>query len=171
MKSLFGILLIFGVVVTVTSCIKDELTKVTKKGANTFSCKVNGKIFKPVYVGGLFNDVSVLSVRNTVQDGFSISARNQKSSEDIAIENPYVKKTGIYKLRADYPNRGIYSYNILVGNDPGMYTTDSINTGELTITRCDVINHIYSGTFYFTAKNPATGNIVSVTNGRFDLKE
>lgn len=172
MKSMTNKLLFFGVLLTIVSCSKDDLTKETQKGANTFSCKVNGKIFKPVYVGGLFNNNPVLSVRNDTQEGFGISAANQETSEDIAIENPYIKKTGVYKLQADHPNRGIYDYTIIVTvNDPGVYTTDSTNTGELTITRCDTTNHIYSGTFYFTAKDPTTSKTVSVTDGRFDLKE
>jgi len=168
MKSVFNKLLIFGVLITTFSCSKDGLTKATQKGANTFSCKVNGKIFKPVYVGGLFNSSPVLSVRNNAQFGFSISADNQETSESVSLENPYIQKTGVYKLQANHPNRGVYTGSII---DPGGYTTDSSYVGELTITRCDNANDIYSGTFYFTAKDPNTGRTINVTEGRFDVKE
>ena len=172
MKSPLNKLLFFVVLLTTLSCNKDGLTKATHKGANTFSCKVNGKIFKPISVGGLFNDNPVLSIRNNAEYDFGIDADNQETSESIDLENPFIKKTGVYKFQADHPNRGIYTYNIIVNiNDPGVYTTDSTDTGELTITHCDTINHIYSGTFYFTAKDPNTGKAISVTDGRFDLKE
>ena len=171
MKSIFGKLLILGAIVTIVSCNKDDLTKATQKGANTFSCKVNGNIFKPFHEAGLFNDPTVLSVRNDVQGGFGVSAENQESSESVFLESPYLTKTGVYKLYAEHPNRGIYNYRIITGNDPGVYTTDSTYTGELTITRCDTVNGIYSGTFYFTAYDPATDKTVSVTDGRFDIKE
>lgn len=65
-------------------------------------------------------------------------------------------------------NRGVYTGSII---DPGWYTTDSSYVGKLTITRCDNINHIYSGTFFFTAIDPNTGKTVNVTDGRFDVKE
>ncbi len=168
MKNYLDRFLIFGVLLIILGCNKDGLTKATQKGANTFSCKVNGKVFKPIYVGGLFNSSPVLSSRNNAQYDFSVSADNQETSESIALENPYIQKTGIYKLYADYPNRGVYSGSII---DPGWYVTDSIYVGELTITRCDNLNHIYSGTFFFTAKDPNTGRTINVTDGRFDVKE
>lgn len=168
MKNVFERLLIFGVLITTLGCNKDGLTKATRKGANTFSCKVNGRVFKPVYVGGLFNSGPVLSVRNNEQYDFSIHADNQETSESISLENPYIQKTGTYKLYANHPNRGVYSGSTY---DPGWYTTDSAHIGELILTRCDNINHIYSGFFSFKAKDRNTGRTINVTDGRFDVKE
>ncbi|HRO45186.1 DUF6252 family protein [Agriterribacter sp.] len=168
MKNVSNGLLIFGALFITLGCNKDGLTKATQKGANTFSCKVNGKVFKPFFVGGLFNSSPVLSARNNSQYNFSISAKNQETSQSVALENPYIQKTGIYKLYANHPNRGIYSGSTI---EPGWYTTDSVHVGELTITRCDNLNHIYSGTFFFTAKDPNTGKTINVTDGRFDVKE
>lgn len=153
---------------SVISCKKDGLTKATQVGANTFSCKVNGNVFKPVYTGGLFNNIKVLSVRNNAQYDFSITADNQETSESITLENPYIKTTGVYKLHALYPNRGVYSRSI---PESGWFVTDSSYSGELTITRCDTINRIYSGTFFFTARDPNSGKTISITDGRFDVKE
>jgi len=169
LKNVFERLLIFGVLLpTFVGCNKDGLTKATQKGANTFSCKVNGVVFKPVYVGGLFGGAPALSARNNEQYGFSIHADNRETSESIGLENPYIQKTGTYKLYANHPNRGIYSGSIY---DPGWYTTDSSHIGELVLTRCDNINHIYSGFFSFRAKDPNTGRTINVTDGRFDVKE
>lgn len=152
------------------SCKKDGLTKETHKGANTLSCKVDGVIFKPFDDGGinLFVDsYPVLSVSNDRNSNhFGISANNQKTGQRISIEHTYLSQTGVYKLQ-EYPFRGIYSGGYA---DPGWFPTDSIYNGQLILTRCDIVNKIYSGTFFFTAKE-RNGRIVQITEGRFDLRE
>jgi hypothetical protein len=45
MKKILHILLL--PIVLAASCKKDGLTKETQTGANTFSCKVNGKVYTP----------------------------------------------------------------------------------------------------------------------------
>ncbi|MCC6684853.1 MAG: hypothetical protein IT247_07275, partial [Bacteroidia bacterium] len=50
------------------------------------------------------------------------------------------------------------------------YLTDSIYTGQLNITRFDTINSILSGTFWFDARDKTTGEVVHITEGRFDNK-
>jgi len=151
---------------TAMSCKKDNATT----ASNTFSCKVDGQIFKPYSSGGIdfFGDhYPVLSVSNSRNDNhFGVSAYNQQTIQSIAIEYTYITQPGIYKLR-QYPFRGIYSGGYA---DPGWFPTDSIYTGQLILTRCDTINKIYSGTFFFTAKE-RNGRIVQITDGRFDLKE
>lgn len=153
-----------------SSCNKDHLTKETHKGANTLSCKVDNKIFKPYSSEGidLFVDhYPVLTVGNCRSSNrFDIYARNQATDQNIFIEYSYISMTGVYKLR-EYAYRGIYDGGYA---DPGWYQTDSVYTGQLILTRCDTVNKIYSGTFSFTAKD-YSGRIVQVTDGRFDLKE
>ncbi len=148
------------------SCTKDKLPKATEKGANTFGCKVDGKFFKPYFRGGLFNNVNVLRIGNNT-NGFGIHAANQETHESVSIEFTFITKPGVYQLR-QYPYRGIFSAGPI---SPGWYTTDSLNTGELIITRCDLANNIYSGKFSFIGKDPNTGKTVKVTDGRFDLKD
>lgn len=161
-------LLLIIMLVFMMACSKDNLPKATQKGKNTFGCRVDGVLFKPYFTGGLFNTVRVLSVSNSRNFNlFSIDAQNQETSQDVGIEFPYMRKTGTYQLR-QYGYRGIYSAGY---RDPGWYTTDSVYKGELTLTRCDTINKIYSGGFYFTAIDPNTGRVVKITDGRFDLKE
>ncbi|HEX8356504.1 MAG TPA: hypothetical protein VF610_03795 [Segetibacter sp.] len=48
------LLIIFLSFLLILSCKKDGLTKATEKGANTFSCKINGKVFTPCRDNGLF---------------------------------------------------------------------------------------------------------------------
>ena len=160
---LVTILIIFSLI----ACKKDKLPKATQEGANTFGCRIDGVVFKPFYRGGLFNDVKVLTAGNSQNlNIFGISARNQETDQSVYIEFTYITGPGTYQLR-QYPYRGIYNAGVRNPN-PGGYSTDSVNTGELVITRCDNINKIYSGTFSFTCKGNA-GKIVRITDGRFDV--
>jgi hypothetical protein len=46
--------------------------------------------------------------------------------------------------------------------------TNSQNQGTLTITKLDFENNIVSGTFEMTVEDPFTGELVQITEGRFD---
>ena len=48
--------------------------------------------------------------------------------------------------------------------------TNSIQTGNLTITKLDQTNQIVSGTFWFDVEHPISGEIVEVREGRFDMQ-
>ncbi len=45
MKSLKLLLLFVAFLIFFSSCLKEKLTKATQNGANTFSCKINGRVF------------------------------------------------------------------------------------------------------------------------------
>lgn len=150
------------------SCRKDRLTKATDTGANTFSCKVNGTVFlpkssslfssDPVFVSNLpINGFIVQGSQNNGSDGFSYS---------IAIAMPYLTRSGTYEL-TDYPY-GEYRVKVSGG---ARYRTNPSHTGTVTITRCDLTNRIYSGTFALTAVDDSTGKTIAITKGRFDVKE
>ncbi len=65
-------------------------------------------------------------------------------------------------------NNGVYEIDFANGS---FYQTDATHIGAVTITRCDTVNQSYSGTFYFTAIDKKTGNVVNVTDGVFDEKQ
>lgn len=46
--------------------------------------------------------------------------------------------------------------------------TDQINSGTFTITKLDFENNIVSGLFEMTVQNPFTGELIQITQGRFD---
>ncbi|MEN9568787.1 MAG: hypothetical protein RL172_18, partial [Bacteroidota bacterium] len=48
--------------------------------------------------------------------------------------------------------------------------TDSLRTGQITISKLDKSNKIIEGSFYFQAYNPVQNKTVNVTNGEFRLK-
>ena len=43
-------------------------------------------------------------------------------------------------------------------------------SGQLYISKFDSINRILSGTFFFTGTKVSTGEKVTVTDGRFDIR-
>jgi len=168
-------LLLFLCLITI-SCKKDKLTKATQNGANTFSCLIDGKIYKPAKSeGSLFNNDPVLYGGLSIADGYSIArvSAAYKASyprKYIIIEIENFSGVGEYFL-SDLNNRISYIERDLT-DPPSIITFSSLYTanGKITITKDDRINTILSGTFEFTATSPANpGRTINVTSGRFDL--
>ncbi len=152
-------------------CTKDKLTKETQIGANTFSCKIDGVVFKPSESAGLFGSPPI-TVYNLPNNGFTLLGkyygdRSDPTSKYISLNLEYLKSAGISNLKF-YPNQGLY---IISYSGGPAYQTDATHTGTVTITRCDTVNKIYSGTFSFTAIDKNTDKEVKVTDGRFDVKQ
>lgn len=171
MKSKKLILLIFAVYLLCSSfsCSKDKLTKATQEGANTFSCKVDGKVFLPSKEGTSWSGAKPLLVSNSSFNGFTlmgvIFSTSLEPTQYVLIRLPYLTKPNNYTL-----NTSAYGeYKINYGGGP-TYLTNSTYTGKVNVTRCDTVNQIYSGTFSFTAIDDNTKKTVSVTDGRFDVK-
>lgn len=150
------------------SCRKDKLTKATQTGANTFSCEVDGKVFLPKGSGWFGGDPVFVS--NLPTNGFVVKGDQNNGSNafsvNISIVMPYLTQTGTYEF-ATYPYG---MYDVQAGGAP-RYITNSTHTGTVTITRCDLTNKIYSGTFSFTAVDDSTGKVINITKGRFDVKK
>ena len=152
-------------------CNKDKLTKATQTGANTFSCKIDGVVFKSSESAGLFGSPPV-TVYNYPGDFFTLLGkyygdRSDPISTYISLSLTHLENTGTYKLNV-YPNQSVYVIDYSGGP---VYQTDSTHTGIVNITRCDNLNSIYSGTFSFSAIDKNTGKVIKVTDGRFDAKQ
>jgi len=152
----------------------DELPPATQNGANTFGCLIDGKVFRPK--GDPFAGPVIKAQYQFVngRQGFGISARRSESekSQVVGIGGDSVHiAVGIFDLGSVGPERltAGYTYrdlNSLSGID---YGTTEMHSGQLTITKFDTINQIVSGTFWFDAIDSATGKIVQIREGRFDL--
>lgn len=163
----------FFILFNTTSCKKDSTS-----GANTLSCKVNGKVFKPSggengrgpVQGGLYQDVDG-------NVGLYIIAQSGNYSPLIYL---YIKKlaaSGIYELNYNTtPRPAAYrceNYgNYSVKNNNGYYSNFVTNTTYTGWINVKVIlgGGIIAGTFEFTGYNQQTGETVKITNGRFDVK-
>lgn len=171
MRSKKLILLLFSIQVLCSnfSCSKDKLTKATQTGANTFSCKVDGKVFRSPETGGFFGGEPVF-VNNLTMSGFTLLGKSPPDDNGIrtiiTIQLQYLQATGNYSL-SNYPY-GQYRINYSGGF---LYNTNAAHTGTVNITRCDNSSGIYSGTFSFTAIDENTGKVVKITDGRFDVKQ
>jgi hypothetical protein len=196
MKNAYSYLILLTVftILTAGSCKKEkpctdpicQLPPITQEGKNIFGCLVDGKpwtantsdafltapSFDPIYV--------MFPIRNGIKFfNLNLNRRNRKEGIDsdisISIENAI--GVGIYLLNNNdaigYPVRSAYkSIGLFSISDSFAYPyeTDSLHTGQVTITKYDTVNKIYSGTFYFTAQNINNDSIVHITDGRFDIK-
>lgn len=159
------------------SCKKDvtELPAATQTGANTFGAKVNGNLWAPQGFGSLpANDI--LEARMSGHD-IVINARNFASSPNetefqLTIFN--VTAPGVYPLNTNvtHPN-GTSSYGYYVKRNitpQDEWVTSATQTGSVTISKIDDVNRVVSGTFQFNAGSLYNTGVLTVTEGRFDVK-
>jgi hypothetical protein len=166
-KYLFFLLVLLAL--TSVKCSKqsqeDQLPPITTNGANTFGCKVDGKVWLP-YGGWNVNKLTTFEyINNYTKSGIIIYARNRKNNElsDLNISLKNATDTGIYKI-----------YNQL---DEGLLFSDGKNNfepidtfGVVHILRLDTNLNIASGTFSFIGYTDKTHTKqVNISEGRFDL--
>ena len=177
MKKLLPLLVIVATCVSIqfSGCKKeheDSLPAATQVGANTFGCKINGKVYVPKGSSGTGapNPKIQYDIGLNAIPYFNIDARkyeNASSVGDLFIAFGNVNREGLYSYPTDF--------NLLFGwekfENCGITVFDStINkTGSGTITRLDISNRIVSGTFNFKYKTSQCDTIY-ITDGRFDMK-
>ncbi|PWJ57870.1 hypothetical protein CLV98_10550 [Dyadobacter jejuensis] len=162
---------------TTISCDKGpHLTPITQEGKNTFSCKVNGKVWVPTGKIDFFATLKPINggfFQNAITDSIGIYIRAYSdsrkevhlflSSRDIGIKDLNLK-TAPSGPSLEPDNYGLYRKSAFEE-----YITSSINTGHVNLTVADIKSGIIAGTFEFTAADPK-GNLVKITEGRFDIK-
>jgi hypothetical protein len=140
---------------------EEQLTAATNTGSDTFSCRVNGKVWRS-YVGLIFglDDFGVFynNPRNPTQ--LILEAERAYDYESVIfIQCDSVHKVGKYKISEAY-------YKDEKAN---MYYDELVGENYLTLTHLDTATNIISGTFAFTVKD-SNGNLRHITEGRFDGK-
>jgi hypothetical protein len=158
----------------------DPLPPETQTGANTFGCLIDGQPWIPnggggfsgipPISGGFYLDNKTVFLLTSMKDGRRL---------DIYVKN--VNAPGTYNLNFDtftipsptggFPeNYGLYR----VRNQVGVYTnymTTTQYTGKVVFTKLDTTAKLLAGTFEFDAVDKTTGNVVKITNGRFDIDQ
>lgn len=170
----YNLVFFLPLLLTITSCKKEGLTKETRTGENTFSCKINGKVFLPCtdFLGysGLrggcnINCSEVSIVANCFSEPIKylyISLYNYKGAGEYLLSDSNSICTYMELYSTVYS--GSYSGKI--------YTSTLTKNGKVIITNDDRINRIISGTFQFRGANTINSNdIVNITSGRFDIKD
>ncbi|WP_019037535.1 DUF6252 family protein [Psychroflexus tropicus] len=154
-----------------TSNPLDQLPPMTTTGENTIGCLVNGEPFTD---SGLMNNFyqfvnGEYFLAINMQRGFS----NDFEDASISIRRIEVFEGETYilnmnSIQNDFTG-GSAGYVFSNDTDSGEFETNQVYLGSITFTRFDTENQIMSGTFEFQAEEITTGEVVNITNGRFDL--
>lgn len=155
------------------SCTKEKLPKASEKGADTFGCKIEGKLFVPQQTVTYPPISPLISYFNQADGSFQLSVEEKQDKSDNNLQRYLhldIKNLIIGSNRLDEMNTAEVSTSEL---DKHEYfaTTETIG-GTLNITRLDTYAKIISGTFSFQATMRPTnmpGKIIKVTDGRFDI--
>ncbi len=157
-KPLTFFLFISFLLSTGMQCKKDETNKEevlpaeTQTGKGTFGCLVNGEVWLP-------RGKSFVPAISTIIQFNILSIATNKSNQNLVLAVRDVSLIG--------------DYNLKINDNIAQFSMGTISykceEGILTITKYDKVNQIISGRFWFTAKS-STGEIVEITEGRFDDK-
>ena len=148
------------------SCKKGEkLTPETQTGANTFSCKINGEIFKPK--AGDFVEGLTVNLYNNIDLVILVTGTQYNPVKELLISFKDIPLEGTYLLNF---NQSKYAtYKLL--NTPAQFHSKTLNSGKVVITRLDRNQRIISGRFDFQLTNESnSGETLNITEGRFDVK-
>lgn len=159
----------------------DQLPLATQTGANTIGCLVNGEALLPGGYSLNGQNFQCFYQRVEGEYYFGLSFFRKKGeiikSINITLQKIKINEGETYILDNNYTNQpinewggGAFNYSERVLDGLTYYLTEGSQIGELKITRFDSINQIISGTFWFDAKEINTGEIIHVTNGRFDMQ-
>lgn len=154
----FILLLSLFTLLTAGSCKKERLPEYY------FKCKLNGQEYVP-------DNCANCRTANVLGDTLLIVGAN-RYLESIGIDVlEYPLKENVYTLRRRRSaSAGTADYDNTIGNPSDIFHTDSLRTGQLTITTLDKTNKIVAGTFYFEAYNAVQNKTVKITDGFFRLK-
>ena len=148
----------------------DRLVPITQTGANRFGCLINGKVwrnqggsvFSEDIGAGYYNlnsSFSLSAIRSTPNDDWFETYTLRFIETDIldSANSVYLPQTSSFTFegRFDSPNyEGRY------------FMIDSIFS-QIKVTHVDA--DILSGTFKYRLQHETSGEILEVTNGRFDV--
>ena len=154
--------------ILVLGCKKLQLTRATEKGAHTFSCIVDGKVFKPDKAS-LFGGPPLYASahRNSLSINAFKSGKTGFEGMRVRIYIGNITGAGTYSLNQDQ-SYASYKLNYQGG---AHYETNRSYGGSITVTRYDTLANIYSGKFEFTALDTASGKVIKIKSGRFDVKD
>jgi hypothetical protein len=155
------------------SCERQSLTPETQTGENTFSCRVNGKVWIPGSTGFFGDDPISGGFRWFVKDslmGFHIFTIASNGDQiQLHLRSSAV---GTHKLNRKTAARDFQmnaeNYLLFRKKSGYEYITSNVNIGTVNITKSDTISGILSGTFGGELVD-RSGNTINVRNGRFDI--
>jgi len=186
MKKLFMLSFCFCALLF-SSCEKDDqpekdpgnfqtpLPAATTTGANIFACYVDGKAYIAyakdiVAYNQFFEGRYGISIDGKWSESDYISTISLMSDTAEEIQEGMMYELG--KVPPAFSNIDYYAGAIFFRNFSQFGNwcyTNTIEKGELKITKHDVFERILSGTFWFDIKRP-DGKVIEIREGRFDVR-
>jgi hypothetical protein len=132
-----------------------------------FMCKLDGNSYR-AEGGACVNCISAALLGDTL---LAISGSRSIEIIVIGIIDGQKIKESTYILNNNIRNNNIKGKGTYDNNYPvdDKFDTDSLRTGQLTITRLDKVKKEIEGSFYFKAYNPVQNKIVNITEGKFRI--
>jgi hypothetical protein len=150
----------------------EQLPPATQTGANTFGCLVNGKAWTPYKDCFLCSPALKFYYTSDAGGQFAVQAENSniKQQINIGIDTCNAPKRYNYYASPKHPIRLAFG-DFISGFCYLSTRSDALVSAEgfIDITRFDLSNGIFSGTFEFTLSKEGCETI-KITNGRFDAK-
>jgi hypothetical protein len=148
----------------------DQLPSATQIGANKVGCLLNGEVFLPKGSNPLGPPIMTCHYQ-FVDNGYEFGLGFTNNSHGIRGITILTNKLEFvqgqtYVIKQEEIENSVYAY---FNNGLIYFGSNSIKTGQLTITKLDQVNNIISGTFWFDAEN-SNGMVVQVREGRFDMQ-
>lgn len=133
------------------SFAKDVAVPITN---NSFSAKLDGTVFTPVYIDALNSggNLNIIGRRGTV--------------ETIALSVPNTITAGTYTLDSFLGN---YKAGYIKNNNADGSGIFSVEVGSVTISNHDIINKKIAGTFKFTSNSFLVTETHNITEGVFSV--
>jgi len=145
----------------------EKLPPATQTGANKVGCLIDGKAFLPENAP---NSTNCFYQLVSGEYYFALAFNNRDSDNNIIGINVGTNSKQIfqgveYQLLEYVPNNASAAY---IFNLTESFTS-STNSGQLKITKLDLVNQIVSGTFSFDIED-TNGVIHQIREGRFDMQ-
>ncbi len=151
-----------------------KLPPITQTGANTFGCLVDGVAWLPNGSRPQNGGSNIqLYVDPTFQGGrFSIVGHQYNNFQSkVSFGSSICTNAGYFDISLSA--NGI-DYNRFLNNintcEFSSFDAGTYRRGFFNISRYDLTNGIFSGTFEFTIRSQACGDTIRITDGRFDVK-
>jgi hypothetical protein len=138
---------------------KMVMPPITSVGAHTFGCYINGDMFvhpKRKFVGQFGHSSLYADLKPSDLHVYSYDFNNRY----ISIVDSCVEVGKINR-----PKSAVYRDEM-----NARFVMEDDLEGEIILSRFDPYNQIVSGTFSFSARNEKTDSIVTISEGRFDIK-
>jgi hypothetical protein len=173
---LFTLALVLIVLTSILSCTKteeiDKLPPMTTEGKNTFGCLVNGKAWIPETDGGLFNERLYARYEN---GGLNLSANlridDNNIRQSLSVTANFID-LGIYQI-PPLPFDGVIyinSKNMPIGNTSCTFYKCIPEDTEIEIIFINTSQRIISGKFSYKNLKNDCGDVINITDGRFDVR-